>query len=59
MTGIANSDEWIANQRDGGTCPPDRTPRRWRQQWAERGHIQRFCKTGNNRAEVLRGNDLV
>ena len=59
VSGVAQSEAWVANQRDGGTCPSDRTLRRWRKEWADRGHFRRFKKTGNIRSEVLRGNDLV
>ena len=59
VSGVAQSEAWVGNQRNGGTCPSARTLRRWRQQWTQRGHIRRFRRTGNNRAVVLRGNDLV
>ena len=59
VSGISQSEAWLANQRDSGTCPSDCTLRRWRQQWIQRGHILRFRRTGNNRAVVLRGDDLV
>ena len=57
--GECRDQDWIDGQREDGLFPSDRTIRRWRHQWVERGHIRPFRRTGNDRAAVLRGNDLV
>ena len=59
VSGVEQSQVWVVNQREDSTCPSDRTLRRWRKEWADWGHIRRFRKTGNVRADILRGNDLV
>ena len=58
-TGIEPGDAYTASQRQQGLQPSSRTLRRWRQQFAARGHTKPFRRTGNRRSGILRGNDLV
>ena len=52
-------EHWAEGLQEAGLWPSDRTIRRWHQQFPDRGFIQPFRRTGNNRATVLKGHDLV
>ena len=49
----------IIELRQNRQHPSDRTIRRYVQRIEEYGHLQHFRHTGNKRAEVLRGQDLL
>ena len=59
VKGTDLSEDWVEGLKEDGLWPSDRTLHCWHKQFAERGHIQPFKQTGNNRATVLKGNDLV
>ena len=59
ISGLEESEEHLEDQREHGVHPSDRTIRCWSQQFEDRRHVRPFRATGNKRATVLKGNDLV
>ena len=56
--GLGNSAQ-LALLRAARRAPSKRTLRRWRRRWLTYGDVRAFRRTGNSRATVLRGQDLL